>query len=55
MIIKVYGAEICVFMTRLRGVTSGLSFSAVLSLFLASFIDQRTFFTLHNNYQHYDD
>ena len=33
MIKKVYGAEICVFLGRLRGVTSGLSLSAVYSLF----------------------
>ena len=34
MIKKVYGLKICVFVTPLCGATSGLLFSAVLSLFL---------------------
>ena len=45
MIKKVYGAEICVFMARLRDVTSGLSLSGDFCPFLAIFVDQRTFFS----------
>ena len=41
---KVYGMEICVFMARLRGVTSGLSLSGDFCLFLPIFVNQRTFF-----------
>ena len=44
MIIKVYGAEIGVFMARLRGVTSGLSLSGDFCRFLAILVDRRTFF-----------
>ena len=41
---KVYGAEICVFMAYLRGVTSGLSISGDFCPFLAIFVNQRTLF-----------
>ena len=33
IILKVYGSEICVFMARLRGATSGLSLSADFTIF----------------------
>ena len=45
MNIKVYGAEICVFMARLRDVTSGLSLSGDFFPFLAIYVNQRTFFS----------
>ena len=49
LIKKVYGLEICVFVAPLRGATSGLSLSAVFTLFLAIFVDQCTLFALYNN------
>ena len=47
---KVYGAEICVFMARLRGVTSGLTLAGNFWPFLAIFVDQRTFFFILYNW-----
>ena len=44
MILKIYGAEICVFMARSRGVTSVLSLSGDFCPFLAISVNQRTFF-----------